>query len=234
MDLFPGTLLQVEQLRLRDKYGSNRKRKKKAKAKRTKGLQYKIQYWKGLGKERERKFTPQTRDANTTNDIVWADDDAYRIAALLVDRSFEEAFNRSQKDPNKIAEIVAWLNRRYDDSPFNFEFCCSVAGYHADELRDRFFAMLDRRYNTRFPHYLVLRNGVIDAEHGDKDAIEWVLSDATTPMSFTDCCRALSFDPEKARADILLPVVTESFDDLTSDDHEAADFAFDSRSLSAA
>ena len=217
VDLFPATLLQVEQLRLREKYGSRRKRKKKT-AKRVKGLQYKLQYWKGVNdKARERKFTAQTRDADQTNDLVWNEEEAHRIAALLVDRSFEEAFQRSQKDPNKIAEIVAWLDRRYDDSAFNFETCCSVAGYNADELRDRFYALLDRKYGTRFPHYRVLRNGIIDAEHGDSDAIEWVLSDATTPMSFVDCCKALSFDPEKARAEILLPVVVDSFDELTSD-----------------
>ena len=36
-------------------------------------------------------------------------------------------------------------------------------------------------------------------------------------MSFVDCCKALSFDPVKARAEILLPVVVDSFDELTSD-----------------
>lgn len=211
-DLFPAVDMPVQETTLKSKYGSSRRRKKK----KTKGLQYKIKFWKGIqGKERERKYTAQTRDSDQSNSFEWDDSSIYRVAALLVDRSFEEVFALEQKGSTRIAEIVAWVNRRFDDeSPFNFEFCCSVAGYNVDELRSLFFDRLKRKHESTFPHYNVLRNGIIDAEHGDPDAIEWVLSDLDAPMTFRDCCFALGFDHLKARAAVLLPIVTHDDDAL--------------------
>lgn len=220
-DLFQAVGIHPEELTLRSKYGSNRKRKKK---KRNQGLQYRIKFWKGItGKERERKFTAQTRDSDQTNDDDWSDAAIYRIAGLLVDRSFEEVFALEQKHSTRIAEIVAWVNRRFDqESPFNFEVCCSVAGYNADDLRTMFFDRLKRKHDSTYPHYSVLRNGIIDAEHGDPDALEWVLSDLDTPMSFRDCCHALGFDHSKARSALLLPIVVNDSDELY-DQHDSLD-----------
>ena len=89
----------------------------------------------------------------------------------------------------------------------------AASGYRADDLRDLFFLRLERKHGTRFPHFQVLRNGIIDAEHGDQDAIDWVMTDSPSPMSFVDCCKSLGFNPIKARADILLPVVDHEIDD---------------------
>ena len=222
IDLFPATLLQVDQLRLRDKYGSRRKAKKSSKKrKKAKGLQYKLQYWKGVrDKERERKFTKQTRDSHESNDFVWTNDLIFTIVSNLVEVTLKEVKDRSIKDSATIAEAVAWIERRFDDSPFNFEMCCRFAGLDPELIREHFQAILKSRHGCEFPHYRVLRNGVIDAEAGDPDAIEWVLSEATTPLSFVDCCRALSFNPFKARAELLLPIVDTSMEAMTSDTDE--------------
>lgn len=206
-DLFQAVGAPTEDFTLRSKYGSTRARRKKKK-KRTAGLQYKLKFWKGVvGKDRERKFSAHFSDSNEFNDTDWSDEDIFKIATTLVDRSMEEVFALEQKDSNRIAEIVSWINRRFDDSAFNYEFCCAASGYHADDLRELFFLRLERKHGTRFPHYQVLRNGIIDAEHGDPDAIDWVMSDSQSPMGFVDCCKSLGFNPFKARADILLPIV---------------------------
>lgn len=234
LDLFPATLMQVDQLRLRDKY--SRRRKKKSKSKKAKGLQYKLQYWKGVrDKERERKFTKQTRDSDEVNDFNWTNDQIFTITSNLVEVTLQEVRDRSIKDSPTIAEAVAWIERRFDDSPFNFEMCCRFAGLDPEVMREQFRTILKERHGSLFPHYRVLRNGVIDAEHGDPDAIEWVLSDATTPLSFVDCCRALSFNPVKARAQLLLPIVDTSLEALTADkdDALAVDFTIGNDSIAA-
>ena len=240
--LFAACGIVLEEYQQKPKYGSRRKRKSKVKCKRNckakgkpkcvcaqprvKGLQYKIAFWKGVqGKVRERKFTAQTRDADETTDLVWSDHAIWQIHVQLVERTFEEVFSLEQKGSAKIAEIVAWVNRRFDDSPYNFETCCVSAGLDPEELRERFFKRLEQVHQTQFPHYQVLRNGVIDAEHGDPDALEWVLSDVDTPLSFVDCCRSLGFNPKKARAELLLPIVPPAMDDGVEDGQD--DFSFD-------
>lgn len=224
VDLFAAVDMPIMEFTLRSKFSSSQRRKKK----KTRGLQYKIQFWRGIqGKDRERKFTVQTRDSDQSNDFDWDDATIHRIAMLLVDRSFEEVFNLEQKGSTRIAEIVAWVNRRFDEvSPFNFEACCAIAGYRADELREMFFARLKRKHESTFPHYSVLRNGIIDAEHGDPDAIEWVLSDADAPMTFRDCCNALGFEHDKARTVLLLPIVTHD-DGVHDNDEESLDVTAD-------
>lgn len=215
-DLFPGISLEPNELTLRTKYGSRRKRKRH---KGKKGLQYKIQFYRGIqGKMRERKFVNQTRDADETNDLVWDEATINTITALLVDVTFEDVFKLEIKGSTRIAEIVAWVNRRYDeDSPFNFEACCAMAGYDPDRLRDMFFSRLKRVHGTDFPHYRVLRDRIIDAEHGDSDAIEWVLSENDGPLSFRDCCYALGFNHRQARNALLLPIVIHDDDALYQD-----------------
>lgn len=241
-NLFAACGIELEEYHQKAKYGSRRKRKSKVKCKRNckakgkpkcvcaqprvRGLQYKIAFWKGVqGKVRERKFTAQTRDADETNDLIWSDQAIWQIHVQLVERTFEEVFSLEQKGSAKIAEIVAWVNRRFDDSPYTFESCCVAAGYNPEELREQFFKRLDQIHHSNFPHYQVLRNGVIDAEHGDPDALEWVLSEADTPMSFVDCCTSLGFNPKKARAELMLPIVNHAIDDGAEDD--ASDFTFD-------
>lgn len=181
-------------------------KKKKKPSRKPKGLQYKIQFWKGLKGERSRKFHSVTFESsgNTEN---WRDIDIDQLAVWLLERTLEEVLHSERKQSSKVAEIVAWIERRFDDeSPFNFELCARLSGCDPDELREQVMARIEQAHGTTYPHYQVLRCGVIDAEAGDPDAARWVMSDTTGPLSFVDCCKALGFDPKKARQEIHLPV----------------------------
>lgn len=224
--LFGPVDLKVMQLQLREKYGSS-KRKKRKSAKKGKPLQYKMQYYKGIrdGGVRTRNFRINTVNEESFNDVHWSESEVNWLLGSLVEHSFKEAFTFGRMESARVAEIMAWVNRRFDDHPLSFDSCCKFAGLQADDLRELFVKECKQHFGTDFPHYQVLRNGVIDAEYGNEDAIEWVLSAASTPMSFVDCCTALGFDPAKARAQILLPIVNHDHDQDSIESSELQDGA---------
>ncbi|MBZ0134619.1 MAG: hypothetical protein K8D98_01720 [Rhodanobacter sp.] len=176
-------------------------------------LQYKLQYWKGV-EDRKRLFRSPTLEVNR-NDHIWAEEDVQKVLTALVERSLEEAFNMARCESTRIAEILAWVNRRFDDHPLAFESCCRFAGLDAEEVREGFTRRIRSKFGSDFPHYRVLRDRVVEAEYGDEAAIQWCLSEQDGPLSFVECCTALGFDPVKARGELLLPIALPEADDDT-------------------
>lgn len=168
-------------------------------------LQYKLQYWRGV-EDRKRMFRSPTVEIDR-NDHIWTEEDVQKVLAALLERSLEEAYGMARCDSVRIAEILAWVNRRFDDHPLSFESCCKFAGLDAEEVREGFIRRIRSKFGSDFPHYRVLRDHVIEAEYGNEEAIRWCLSEQDGPQSFIECCTALGFDPVKARGELLLPIV---------------------------
>lgn len=236
-DLFGPIGMPNESLTLKSKYGSKRKRKSKRKPK---GLQYKLQFWKGVQGERKLKFKTKVCEVGQTNDYDWSEAEYRLILGQLVEDCIKEIKDLGIKESLRIAEIIHWMHRSNTDDPFNFELACALAAevdedadgfkkilaitpLDPDDMRVRVLNLIRKLYGGTFPHAAVLRNGIIDAEYGDPDAIAWVLSDASTAFSFRECCEALDFDHEKARECVLLPIVVD--DDI--DAHERVFEALD-------
>lgn len=201
--LFGGLEVDATKLKIKPRF-VRKKRPKNAK----KMVQYKIPYWKGVKGERKRDMKGRLHEqAGNDSDVFEMTDDGYtQFMVRILEYLPKELTALGSRDSNRIAEIVAWIDRRFTDDPFSFEQCCNAAGVHPDNQRDNVLDVINELYGESFNHYRILRNNVIDAEAGDQRGVDWVLSKSDVAKSFNDCCRALGFNPDKARSEILIPV----------------------------
>lgn len=177
------------------------------KANRKKMLQYHLRYWEGV--KGERKIARRGRlfemNGNDVSVIEWTPAAYTSLLICLLDAIPRQIVELAEARSNRIAEIIAWVNRRWCDDPFSFEICCKAINVNPDDKREQLLETIQELFGSSYDHYRVLRNNVIDAEAGDKNAIDWILSESDVHYSFKDCCRALGFKHKKARDFIHLP-----------------------------
>lgn len=182
--------------------------KKSAPSHAKKGLQYKLPFWKGVkGKARSRTYKGRCfEEAGNELVVFHSTEQGYReFLEAMLNYVPREIAAMGARDSNRIAEIVAWISRRDTDDPFAFQECCAAVGVHPDSSEEAILGTIRELYGKDFDHYRVMRNNVIDAEYGVQQAVDWVLSDSNVGMSFNACCRALGFNPKKARAQVQIP-----------------------------
>lgn len=210
-----------------------RKRKHKKYAR---GLQYRIKL--RLRKtDRKIVFRNRTTDEELGNDLYWDEEVIVRLHTILLDDSLETLRNHCERKSARAAEIIAWVNRDLPDEPFSFATCCQlyrklnehsemVGPLDPETLRPMLQQEIRHTFHAELPHAKVLRKGIEEAEAGNEDAIEWVLSDSTEPLSFASCCDALGFEVEFARQEIVLPNPLEPDDGLDDLVQRAIDSVF--------
>ena len=202
-DLLTGTLVDYNEFRVKLKYS----RRKKSRAEKKKVVQYKMRYWQGV--KGVRKIARRSRlyedQANDVNVIDWSASSYTAFLINMLDYIPREIAELAQVSSNRIAEIVTWINRKWCDEPFSFDECCRAISVNPEEKREQLLETIEELFGSRFDHYRILRNSIIDAESGDSRAIDWVLSQSNVRYTFNDCCRALGFKPDKARAEVILP-----------------------------
>ena len=218
LDLLTGQYIDPKDLKIKRRFVGKKQKSHKSEKKQ---LQYKIPFWKGVKGERKRTLKARCHE-DEGNDLVvfeMTDDGYAQFLIRVLEYLPREIAALGSRDSSRIAEIVAWANRRFTEDPFSFEDACRAAGVHPDIQRDNLIETLKELYGETFDHYRILRNNVIDAEAGNPQAVDWVLSDSDVAKSFNDCCRALGFNPRKARPQVMIPahMVPEPIDqDSTS------------------
>jgi len=205
---------------------------------RIRGLQYRI---KLMLRKTDRKIAFRNRitDDEPGNAFAWEDPRIVRLHTFMLDEALETLRNHCERASPRAAEIIAWVDRRLPDEPFSFETCCSL--YHKvdddgevlgpfdpDIVRPMVHQQIRQAFHAVLPHAKVLRKGIEEAEAGNEEAIEWVLSDSVEPLSFSSCCDALGFDVEFARQEIVLTNPLEHDDGLDDLVQRAIDRVFDS------
>ncbi|MHB8742816.1 MAG: hypothetical protein ACYC9L_06775 [Sulfuricaulis sp.] len=192
---------------------------------RGRGLQYRIKLHL---RKTDRKIAFRTRfvDRDRGNDCTWCEEQAIALHSILLDESLETLKSHCERKSPRAAEIVAWIERKLPDEPFSFEACCHfyrrlnaddevVGPLDPEELRNLVRNLIRTTFRATLPHAKVLRKGIEEAEAGNQEAIEWVLSDVAAPLSFSACCDALGFDVELARQEIVLPnPIDDDVDDV--------------------
>lgn len=215
----PGT---VTQLLLFAEAGGKvkRQRSKRLRKRAVRGLQYRLKIPTRLT---PRKIACRLHAAKEEdgNEFLWTMPVARQLHTILLREALESLKGLCEKRSARAAEIMYWIERDACEEPFSFESCCrhfnldvdgeSIGPQDPEVLRNMTRAWIKKAYGAELPHASVLRQGVIDAEAGDEEAIQWVLSDVEAPLSFTVCCDALGFDPEEAREQILLPIPAFNF-----------------------
>lgn len=203
IDLLTGAVIDPSTLKIRRRFVGKKARPKREK----KMVQYKIPFWKGVKGTRKRALKARCHETEGNDTRVFEPTtDGYRqFLATLLEYIPKEIAGFGARDSGRIAEIVAWISRRDYDEPFSFQECCAAVGVHPDNSEEAILATIRELYGQDFNHFRILRNNVIDAEAGDQRAVDWVLSTSDVGKSFNDCCRALGFNPKKARSQILIP-----------------------------
>lgn len=179
---------------------------------RRRGKQYKLQIRTRVS-PRLIDFRHRSGVEEEGNECKWSDLAQRVLHYHLLFESLETLKTHIQAKSARIAEIWRWIMRKGSNEPFAFETCVAIAGQFDPEyigadpdiLRLGLQRIVRRVYEFEVPHADVLRAGIQAAESGDTDAIAWVLSDQTTPLSFCECCDALGFEPDEARMQVQLP-----------------------------
>lgn len=208
-------LSSVTQLLLFAEEGGKIKRQRsKKRPTKVKGLQYRLKIPTRLT---PRKIAVRNHAAkeDDRNDFTWSSDSVIALHSVLLKESLETLKGLCEKRSVRAAEIVAWIERAAPNEPFSFETCCryfnleldgeSIGAQDPEVLRSMTRMWIKKAYGAEMPHAQVLRQGLMEAEAGDEEAIQWVLSDVVAPLSFVTCCDSLGFDPEDAREQIRLP-----------------------------
>ena len=211
----------VQQLLLFAEEGGKIKRQRvKRRQVRIKGLQYRLHIPTRLT---PRKIALRSHAAKEdgSNDYTWSTDAIAGLHSVLLKESLETLRDLCEKRSVRAAEIVAWIERTAPQEPFSFETCCkyfnlefdgeSIGAQDPEVLRTMTRKWIKKAYGAELPHAQVLRQGLIEAEAGDEEAIQWVLSDVVAPLSFVTCCDSLGFDPEDAREQLRLPMPVVQF-----------------------
>jgi len=204
LDLF-GLLDVTEIYQAKPRFSSRRSKSKRSHKKQ--GKQYTIRL-RIREKERVKEFRRKDNmDHRLVNDETasWSNDGILQLHRALLTESIANAKRCDDLSFETHAEIWMWINCNNADDPFSFIRCCEVEGVDPDILRP----MLKRLLDHNMPHIDLLRRSILAAEAGDPDAIEWCLSDAKGPLTFTDTCRAAGFKVVNARKELRLPVFTD-------------------------
>lgn len=176
-------------------------------------LQYKIPLTV-TKKQRQRAFNTRVTEVEA-NDIVWTKKGIRQLHYVLLTQSIATIKEHIEIKSSKAAEIWAWIEKEGYEEDFSFDTCVAIAGEFDPEyanmdpelLRSSLRRILIKQFGVEFPHANLLKKGIKDAESGNQDAIEWVISDSEEPLSFIDCCESLGFNPEKAREEIYIDPV---------------------------
>lgn len=185
------------------------KRKKRATVK-ANNLQYKMPL-ASAKTLRKLTFNTKIHELNS-NDIQWTEIGIRKLHYILLTQSISTLKELAEDNSSKAAEIWAWVEKTGHDEDFSFDTCVAIAGEFDIEyanmdpelLRNSLQRILLKQYRAEFPHAKLLKEGILNAETGHQDAIEWVISDSDAPLSFNDCCKALGFNPDKAREEIYI------------------------------
>lgn len=188
-------------------------RKKKRALLRDAKLQYKMPLTVTKN-QRQRTFNTRVIEVEA-NDIVWTEKGIRHLHYVLLTESIATIKEHIEIKSSKAAEVWAWIEKEGYEEDFSFDTCVAIAGEFDPEyanmdpelLRSSLRRILIKKFGVEFPHANLLRKGIKDAESGNQDAIEWVISDSEEPLSFVDCCEALGFNPEKAREEIYIDPV---------------------------
>lgn len=194
--------------RRRAKGKAGKKGKKDDRDHRKKGLQYKIKL-RIRGSDRVKEYRPKdTMDHKLVNDETgsWSNQGILKLYRALLTESLSQAKRCEDLEFATHAEIWKWIECSDADEPFSFIRCCEVSGVDPDIMRP----MIKRLLGDPLPHIDLLRRSIIAAEAGNPDAIEWCLSDAKGPLTFSDTCRAAGFSVKQARMELRLPVVHDA------------------------
>lgn len=194
------------------KFGTSKKQKAKKKKKKKKrvhrkvGLQYKIELRVRLT---DRKVDYRHKDnmdhrLQNTEARKWSVMGIVKLHQALLVESIRTAKRCDDLSLHSHAEIWYWINRLNPEDPFSFIRCCEYSNVDPDVMRP----MLKRLLSHNMPHIDLLLQSIQAAEAGDADAIQWCLSDAEGPLTFTDTCNAAGFTAAKARTELRLPVNT--------------------------
>lgn len=206
IDLFTGQEVTPGQYAVPRKYARKTAADRRRDARRKKQLQYRMELPK---RNRDRKigFKKRTHEqaCNDLEVFEFTNSGYGRFLIEMLDYIPHEIAELVAVSSNRVSEIVAWINRRWSDDPFSFEECCKAISVDPDVKREQLLETIKELHDGRIDHYEVLRNNVIDAEAGDLSAVQWVLSESDSSMSFNDCCRALGFSPKKARSEVIIP-----------------------------
>lgn len=205
--------LEMRRRRLEEKKKRKRSRKRNRRVHRKKGLQYKIEL-RIRKTDRKLPYRPKDNlDHRLTAEAEvrsWTDEGIVKLHKVLLYESLRTARRRDSLSKASHAEIWYWINRRRPDEPFSFESCCEYSGVDPDVMRP----MLRRLLSETPPLVDMLRQSILAAEAGNRTAIEWCLSDNEGELTFVSACRAVGFDPQKARKELRLPGISTGSPDL--------------------
>lgn len=206
IDLFTGQEVIPGQYAVPRKYARKTAADKRRESRRKKQLQYSMRLPK---RETIRKIDFKKRlheqSGNELDVFAFTNTGYGKFLINMLDYIPHEIAELVAVGSNRISEIVAWVSRRWSEEPFSFEECCKAIGVDPDTKREQLLETIQELHSGRIDHYQVLRNNVIDAEAGVPAAVQWVLSESDSSMSFNDCCRALGFSPRKARSEVIIP-----------------------------
>lgn len=204
--------LSKAQRRQRKRHKAMRKKVANAAAKLERGQKHLV--LKVRKTDRKIAFRHREHEAATSG-LRLGDEAVAQCHTALLRKSLDSLKAHCEKRSLKAAEIVAWINRRKPDEPFSFETCCAVyrevdedgdtiGPFDPEVLRTQVRLLIKRAFGAELPHADVLRQGILDAEAGDDDAVEWILSNRSGPLSFVECCKAIGFRPDAAREQIAI------------------------------
>lgn len=188
---------------------------RKKPARKPKGLQYKLRM-PVRDKPRKISYRAHAKPEEAGNDLAWSTSEVRKLHTFLLKESLEQLkYYLEFKRSIRAAEIMAWIERNDSTDPFAFETCCALhededgpSPIDPEEMRLRVKRWVRGICGTDLPHAALLRKGITEAENGNLDAVAWVLSEGEGAMSFTTCCEALGFKPDRARTEIHLPALT--------------------------
>jgi hypothetical protein len=190
------------------KRAKTRKKSKKAKGP-YRGPQYCIKL-RLRKSERKLEFRSKSRPESAGNDFEWSMASQRQLHYVLLSESLAMVKNYAEIKSHRAAEIWAWIERCGHDEPFAFDTCVEMAGEFDPDftgcdpevVRNALKRLLRNQFGVMLPHRSVLKQGIVEAEAGNADAVRWCLSTADTPLSFNECCDALGFDPEDVRREL--------------------------------
>lgn len=194
------------------------KKKRRTKPKRQ-GLQYSLGV-RFRETPRKLKFTRKApKEVGVGNDHDWEMGHARRLHAAVLADSLALVREYLLSGSLRVAEVWMWISRRGHDEPFAFDTCCLLApeypeffddwdlgGLDSEALRDRIEIMIRRRFSNRLSTLVrVLKAAVVDLDLGVSSARQWVASEDSGPLSFSECVDALGFDPDTVRRELAAP-----------------------------
>lgn len=205
-DLFTGEEILPGQYKVPRKYQTKTAADKRRDQRLKKTVQYKIKLKVRLT-DRKIGFRNRLHElAGNETDVFDFSQIGYKAFLIqMLDYIPHELAELISVGSNRVSEIVSWINRRWTDEPFSFEECCRSINVDPASKREQLLETIEELYDGRTDHYTLIRNRVIDAEAGDVSAVQWVMCEQETGLSFNVCCRALGFNPSKARQEVIIP-----------------------------